>query len=107
MQHVAQSLRLPGSELRLSGCGTRALLLFGMWDLPGPGRGPVSPALAGGLFFTTKPPGKPPQLLSKKNSGRSFGYPGDLSANKGRWALIWVDLIRHFSFSQQNVSSAT
>ena len=30
-----------------------------MWDLPGPGIGPVSPALAG-RFFTTEPPGKPP-----------------------------------------------
>ena len=30
----------------------------GMWDLPGPGLEPVSPALAGG-FLTTAPPGKP------------------------------------------------
>ena len=29
-----------------------------MWDLPGPGLEPVSPALAGG-FSTTLPPGKP------------------------------------------------
>ena len=29
-----------------------------MWDLPGPGLEPVSPALAGG-FLTTEPPGKP------------------------------------------------
>ena len=29
-----------------------------MWDLPGPGLKPVSPALAGG-FLTTEPPGKP------------------------------------------------
>ena len=28
-----------------------------MWDLPGPGVKPVSPALAGG-FFTTEAPGK-------------------------------------------------
>ena len=32
-----------------------------MWDLPGPGIEPESPALAGG-FLTTKPPGK--SLLS-------------------------------------------
>ena len=31
-----------------------------MWDLPGPGLEPVSPALAGG-FLTTAPPGKPPE----------------------------------------------
>ena len=45
-------------ERRLSSCGTQAELLRGMWDLPGPGLEPVSPALAGG-FLTTAPPGKP------------------------------------------------
>ena len=29
-----------------------------MWDLPGPGLEPVSPALAGGFLTTTVPPGK-------------------------------------------------
>ena len=33
-----------------------------MWDVPGPGIEPVSPALAGG-FLTTGPPGKSPNLL--------------------------------------------
>ena len=37
--------------------GTEALLPRGMWDLPGPGIEPVSPALADG-FLTTGPPGK-------------------------------------------------
>ena len=45
-------------ERRLSSCGARAYLLRGMWDLPGPGLEPVSPALAG-RFSTTAPPGKP------------------------------------------------
>ena len=45
-------------ERRLSSCGARAQLLCGMWDPPGPGPEPVSPALAGGLP-TTAPPGKP------------------------------------------------
>ena len=44
-------------ERRLSSCGAWAELLHGMWDLPGPGIEPVSPALAGG-FLTTVPPGK-------------------------------------------------
>ena len=44
-------------ERRLSSCGARALLLRGLWDLPGPGLEPVCPALAGG-FLTTVPPGK-------------------------------------------------
>ena len=33
-----------------------------MWDLPGPGLEPVSPALAGG-FLTTAPPGKSPNTI--------------------------------------------
>ncbi|XP_066874629.1 adhesion G protein-coupled receptor G3 isoform X8 [Kogia breviceps] len=43
---------------RLSGHGSRAQPLGGMWDLPGPRHEPVSPASAGG-FSTTAPPGKP------------------------------------------------
>ena len=35
-----------------------------MWDLPGPGLEPVSPALAGG-FLTTVPPGKSPEEILK------------------------------------------
>ena len=51
-------------ERRLSSCGARAQLLCGMWDLPGPGLEPVSPALAGG-FLTIEPPGEPRVLLFK------------------------------------------
>ena len=43
---------------RLSSCGSRAQSLRGMWDLPRPGLGPMSSALAGRLS-TTAPPGKP------------------------------------------------
>ena len=49
---VARGLSSYGSqalEHRLSSCGARAWLLRGMWDLPGPGLEPVSPALAGGF----------------------------------------------------------
>ena len=55
-----QQLWLAGSVVvarGLSSCGSRAQLLHDMWDLPGPGLEPVSPALAGG-FLTTAPPGK-------------------------------------------------
>ena len=38
-------------ERRLSSCGAQAQLLRSMWDLPGPGLEPMSPALAGGFFF--------------------------------------------------------
>ena len=48
-------------EHRLSSCGALAQLLRSMWDTPGPGRKPMSSALAG-EFFTTEPPGKPLSL---------------------------------------------
>ena len=51
---------------RLSSCGSRAQLLRGMWDLPGPGLEPVSPALAG-RFSTTAPPGKPSKCFLYKS----------------------------------------
>ena len=44
-------------HMGFSSCGTQAQPLRGMWDPPGPGLEPVSPALAGGLP-TTVPPGK-------------------------------------------------
>ena len=37
-----------------------------MWNLPGPGLEPVSPALAG-RFLTTAPPGKPLAKILKNN----------------------------------------
>ena len=55
--HGLSSCGLWALELRLSSFGTWAQLLWGMWDPPGPGLEPVSPALAGGLL-TTAPPGK-------------------------------------------------
>ena len=42
---------------RLSSWGTWAQLLRNVWNLPGPGIKPVSPALAG-RFLSTVPPGK-------------------------------------------------
>ena len=53
-----------------------------MWDLPGPGLEPVSPALAGG-FLTTAPPGKPPTCVfypvpsfsSLASGNRPFSQP--------------------------------
>ena len=58
---VARRLSSCGSralERRLSSCGAWAQLLRSVWDLPGPGLEPMSPALAG-TFLTTVPPGKP------------------------------------------------
>ena len=53
------------AEHRLTGfssCGLQAQLLCSMWELPGPGSKPESPALAGG-FLTTVPQGKSLQFL--------------------------------------------
>ena len=47
---------------RLSNCGSRTQLLYGMWGPPRPGPEPVSPALAG-RPSTTAPPGKPPVYI--------------------------------------------
>ena len=58
LEHRLSSCGSWALEHRLSSCGTRAYLLRGMWDLPGPGLKPVSPALTGG-FLSTAPPGKP------------------------------------------------
>ena len=50
-----------------------------MWDLPGPGLEPMSPALAGG-FLTTAPPGKPyNQLIFEK--GQFHRGSNSLSTN--------------------------
>ena len=71
---VAWGLSSCGSrvlECRLSSCGARAQLLRGMWDLPGPGLEPVSPALAGGLL-TTVPPGKSLNAILIKTSKSYF-----------------------------------
>jgi len=64
---VALGLQSTGSVVaagRLHSHGTWALLLQGMWNLPGPGIEPVSPALAGG-FLSTGPLRKSPLKVSK------------------------------------------
>ena len=51
-------LQLLGSKAAgLSSCGTQILLPQGMWNLPGPGIKPMSPASAG-RFLSTGPAGK-------------------------------------------------
>ena len=54
--------RAQALELWPSSCGPQAQLSQGMWDLPGPGIEPVSPALAGRLP-TTEPTGSPWWIL--------------------------------------------
>ena len=65
---VARGLSSCGSqalECRPSSCGARAQLLRSMWDPPGPGLKPMSPALAGRLS-TTAPPGKPGKVFESR-----------------------------------------
>ena len=55
-------LGLPGSRARgLTGCGVGTWSPCSMWNLPGSGVKPISPALAGG-FLTAGPPGKSSSL---------------------------------------------
>ena len=49
-----------------------------MWDLPGPGLEPVSPALAGG-FLTTAPPGKSLLLTARKLFVETYLYKVHIS----------------------------
>ena len=57
---VARRLQSTGSVVVAH--GPRCSVACGVWDFPGPGLEPVSPALAGG-FLTTVPPGKSCKLL--------------------------------------------
>uniref|UniRef100_A0A8C6AXS4 GB1/RHD3-type G domain-containing protein n=1 Tax=Monodon monoceros TaxID=40151 RepID=A0A8C6AXS4_MONMO len=70
----------PVAERRLrtrrpSGHGSRAQPLRGMWDPPGQGHEPVSPASAGGLS-TTAPPGKPRIPFQSTSSSPNILYTG-------------------------------
>ena len=70
--HGSQQLQHTGPVVevrRLSSCGAGAQLLRGMWDPPGPGLEPLSPAPAGGLSTTAPPEMSPIILLLKIDWG--------------------------------------
>ena len=54
-----------------------------MWDLPGPGLEPVSPALAGG-FLTIAPPGKPAAQCSLHRTALSLPHRRGMVATWGK-----------------------
>ena len=56
--HGLQQLPRPGSRTGSAIVANGLSFPQGMWDLPGSGVEPASPALAG-RFFATEPPGKP------------------------------------------------
>ena len=76
-------------EHRLGSCGMLAQLLCSIWDLPGSGIEPVSPALAG-RFFTTKPPGKPCLCFILLKKKIFFWLPGSSLLCTGYLQRRWV-----------------
>ena len=93
--HGLNSCNLQVLEHQLSSCGARAQLLRGMWDLPGSGIEPMSPALAGG-FFTTEPPGKPLKLIlrgSQKQGKRSSQSKAHISGWAHKFQIYYRNSI--------------
>ena len=76
---------------RLSSCGSWTQLLRGMWDPPGPGLEPVSPALAG-RFSTTAPPGKP-QFFSLRSRTLVFLYLYNLFLKINLFIYFWLSWV--------------
>ena len=73
-----------------------------MWDLPGPGLEPVSPALAG-RFLTTAPPGKSPEFYFCRRYFHQWKAAGFLKSGKSsfisksiqkRSSVLAVELLR-------------
>ena len=77
-------------ERGLSHCDAQASLLHGMWTLPGSGIEPVSPALAG-RFFTTEPPGKPPETSFLLSFPKFEGWPGNRTARSKDLSLLRME----------------
>ena len=69
----AQCCDLQALDSGFSNCGTPALLLCSMWDLPRPGIEPVSPALQG-RFLTTGPAGEPEEVTFKLGVEGLLGF---------------------------------
>ena len=77
----------------LHSCGTQAQLLRGIWDLPGSGIKPASPALAGG-FLTTKPPRKPLYPFLNRTVPRTavslfISLPGNIRGGQRNGSFVW------------------
>ena len=78
---------------RLHSCGTQAQLLRGIWDLPGSGIEPTSPALAGG-FLTTKPPRKLFYPFLNRTVPRTavslvISLPGNIRGGQRNGSFVW------------------
>ena len=87
---VVRGLQSAGSVVMTHGLE----LLHGMWDLPGPGLEPMSPALADG-FLTTVPPGKP--------RGSNFNSLRALFFFTLFYLYLFICLFIYFIQSQRNL----
>ena len=67
-----------------------------MWDFPGQGIEPVSPALAGG-FLTTAPTGKSPHAINFK-----MGFWNQFSSRKKIVKVFLVEAENSFSVAETN-----
>ena len=62
-----------------------------MWDLPGPGLEPRSPALAGG-YLTTAPPGKSQSAdFMVRSSASTFAQEDSVKGQGYKVRLLWVE----------------
>ena len=96
----AQQLQFPGSKIRLSSCGAWAYLLGSMWDLPGSGIEPMTPALAAG-FLSTEPPGKPQSNIFNMEANIQEKAPlGSVAACKVASIQAWPPM-----YSCKDISS--
>lgn len=78
---------------RLSSCGTRTQLPHGVWDHPGSGSKPVSPALQQILY--PDPQAGPRRLISNSHlpvtgCDPGAGVPLCSSCSSTRWRGLWV-----------------
>ena len=81
-------------EHGLRSCSVQAQLLCGMWDHPGSGIEPMSPAFAG-RFFTAEPPGKPPkqclttcQTNKRKKKRKEKRTSNELVMDREAWCAV-------------------
>ena len=86
----AQALGIRASVAAACGlrrCGSQAQLLLVMWNLPGPGIEPVSPALAGG-FLSSVPPAKSSMLFYVHILVKIFSF---LHVLNFQFHIIWSE----------------
>ena len=77
---------------RFNSCGAWVQPSLGMWDLPGPGIKPMSPALAG-RFFNTEPPGKPSFFFSVLSEVHNNKRQRVFNKHSNKWTSDWQETL--------------